>query len=78
MKPMSSKIYDILKWVAIIGLPAAATLVGDVFPIWNLPYGAEISSTISHVSVFLGACLMISNMQYKKQQQELNDNQKEA
>ena len=77
MKPMSSKIYDVLKWIAIVGLPAASTLFGDVFPIWNIPYGAEIAKTITHVAVFLGACLMISNMQYKKQQQELEDSQKE-
>ena len=35
---MSNKIYDVLKWVAIIVLPALATFVKVVFAAWNLPY----------------------------------------
>lgn len=63
----SNKIYDILKWVAIIALPALATFVKVVFTIWQIPCGTEIATTITAFATFLGALLMISNMQYNKE-----------
>ena len=63
---LNDKVYDILKWVAIIVLPALSTLVAGVFPIWGLPYGQEIAQTITAVATFLGAVLMISNVKYLK------------
>lgn len=62
---MNNKIYDILKWVAIIVLPAAATFVASIFPLWNLPYADAIAQTITAVGTFLGAVLMVSNFKYK-------------
>lgn len=63
---MSNKMFDVLKWIAILFLPALATLVSVVFKIWNLPYGPEISATITAVATFLGAILGVSHIQYKK------------
>lgn len=63
---MGNKVYDILKWVAMIVLPALATLYLGLSNVWGLPYGEEISTTITLVNTFLGAVLMISNTQYKK------------
>jgi hypothetical protein len=63
---LSNKIYDILKWIAILFLPALSTLVAVVFKIWDLPYGPEIAATITAVATFLGAILGISHIQYKK------------
>lgn len=65
MNNMNNKIYDILKWVAIIVLPAAATFVASIFPLWNLPYADAIAQTITAVGTFLGAVLMVSNFKYK-------------
>lgn len=62
---MNNKIYDILKWVAIIVLPAASTLVASVFPLWDLPFADAIAQTITAVGTFLGAVLMVSNYRYK-------------
>ena len=63
---MSNKVYDILKYNAIIGLPAVATLYAAIAPIWGLPYGNEIPATITAVQTCLGALLMISTAQYNK------------
>ena len=63
---MSNKVYDILKWVALIVLPALATLYFAVAQIWNLPYGEEIVGTITAVDAFLGALLGVSNINYHK------------
>lgn len=67
---MNDKIYDILKWVAMLFLPALATLISVVFAVWNIPYGDQISKTIMALDAFLGACLGISHIQYKKEQDE--------
>ena len=63
---MSNKVYDVLKFVAQILLPAIGTLYFALAKIWGLPYAAEIIGTISAVDAFLGALLGISTMQYNK------------
>lgn len=64
---MSNKLYDILKFIAQIVLPAVGTLYFALAKIWGLPYAAEIVGTISAVDAFLGALLGISTVQYNKQ-----------
>lgn len=66
---ISNKIYDILKWIAIIVLPALSTLISVVFKIWGIAYGPEIAQTITAIATFLGAVLMVSNATYKKDNQ---------
>lgn len=63
---INDKVYDILKWVAMLLLPALAVLVKSVFAIWNIPYGEEISTTIIAVDLFLGTILGISTINYNK------------
>lgn len=65
---MSNKVYDVLKYIAQIVLPALATLYFALAKIWNFPYGAEVVGTISAVDAFLGALLQISTNQYNKQE----------
>ena len=63
---ISNLVYDRLKWIAQILLPAAATLYFALSQIWGIPYGEEIVGTISAVDAFLGVCLGISTVQYNK------------
>ena len=64
---MSNGVYDVLKYIAQIVLPAIATLYFALAKIWNFPYGAEVVGTISAVDAFLGALLKISSDQYNAQ-----------
>lgn len=61
---LSDKLYDILKYIAQIALPALATLYVTIAGIWGLPYAEAISGTIMAVDFFLGAILKISSDQY--------------
>jgi len=63
---MSSKVYDILKWIALVFLDAFGLLYQTFAEIWALPYGDEVLKTCVALSVFLGTCLGISNVNYKK------------
>ena len=64
----SDKVYDTLKWIALIFLPALGTLYFALASIWGLPYGQEIVGTITAIDTFLGALLGISSVQYHKEQ----------
>lgn len=66
MKPLSNKVYDIMKYLTIIVLPAIGALYTGLSQIWALPYAAEIPATITVVCTFLGAILCISTAQYNK------------
>lgn len=67
---MSNKVYDILKFIAQIVLPAAATLWAALGKIWGWPLVTEITATICAVDTFLGALLGISSYQYNKEQEK--------
>ena len=60
----SNKVYDVLKWVAQILLPALGTLYFALSSIWGFPYGEQIVGTITAVDVFLGVILGISSVKY--------------
>ena len=68
---MSNKVYGILKWIALIFLPALGALYFGLAKIWGFPYATEIVGTISVVDAFLGALLGISTANYNKEQEDL-------
>lgn len=63
---MSNKVYDVLKYVAQIVLPALGTLYFALASIWGFPYGEQIVGTITAVDAFLGAILKLSTNAYNK------------
>ena len=63
---MNDKLYDALKWVAQLLLPAIGTLYFALAGIWGLPYAEAIVGTITAVDTFLGALLGISAIRYNK------------
>ena len=67
---MSNKVYDILKWIVMIVLPALGTLYFALAGIWGFPYGEAIVGTIAAIDTFLGTALCISTTQYNKNKDE--------
>lgn len=65
---MPDKVYDVLKAIAMIVLPALGTLYFALAGIWGWPYAEQIVGTITAIDTFLGVILGISTMQYKKTQ----------
>jgi uncharacterized membrane protein YuzA (DUF378 family) len=64
---LSDKAYDILKWVALVLLPALGALYFGLAGIWGFPYGEQIVGTITVIDTFLGVILGISTIQYNKE-----------
>lgn len=61
---MSNNVYDKLKFIALVMLPALATLYLTLSAIWGLPYGEAVAGTITAIDTFLGALLGISSKKY--------------
>lgn len=64
---LNNKVYDVLKWVALIALPAVATLYTALAGVWGLPFAEEIPATITAVDLFIGALLGVSTYNYNKE-----------
>ena len=65
---MSNKVYDVLKWIALVVLPALATLYLGLGNYWDIPYPEAIAGTITLVDAFLGTILGISSINYAKKE----------
>lgn len=66
MQILNDKWYDILKWIAIIALPALSTFIVVISKIWGwADMGSMIAQTITAVAVLLGTLLGISSFSYK-------------
>lgn len=64
---LNDKVYNVLKWIALICLPACAVLYFTLAKIWGLPYGAEITATINAIALFIGSLIGISHISIKKE-----------
>lgn len=63
---MSNKMYDTLKWIAQILLPAIGTLYFALAQIWGFQYAEQIVGSITALDAFLGGILGVSTAVYKK------------
>ena len=63
---LNDKVYDVLKWITMIVLPALATAYVGLASIWGWPFADEVAKTTAVVCTLLGALLGISTAQYNK------------
>lgn len=63
-KILPDRVYDVLKWVAIIALPAFSVFYAKIGAVWALPYTEQICETLDAVALLLGALLCVSAIQY--------------
>jgi putative effector of murein hydrolase LrgA (UPF0299 family) len=61
---MSNQTYDLLKWLALIAIPAIVALVAALGEIWGIPHSAQVAASISAFAVCLGTCLDKSSKNY--------------
>ena len=64
---LNGKVYDVLKWVAIIAMPAIAVLISSLGQIWGWADADKITLTINAVALCLGALIGVSSYQYNKE-----------
>lgn len=62
---IKGRTYDVLKFIAMLVLPALGTLYFTLAAIWGLPGAEKVVNTIIAVDAFLGAILQLSSSAYK-------------
>jgi hypothetical protein len=62
----SNKIFDALKWVVMICIPALTVAYVGLSSIWGWPYADEVAKTSSVICTLLGSLLGISSIKYYK------------
>lgn len=63
---MSNKVYDILKWVGLIALPAVAWFVSVIAPVWGIPNADAIVTTLNAAGALLGVLIGASTVDYNR------------
>ena len=66
---MSNKVYDVLKYIALVFLPALTTFTGVVLNCFDVQYTDIILTIMVAFDTFLGSALGISNLNYKKKEE---------
>lgn len=69
-----NKTYDILKYVALIALPAIQVFWLTIGKIWDLSYTVEIGATVGAVALLLGTLLGVSTSNYRAEKKQDNFN----
>lgn len=59
---LPDKAYEILKWLALIALPAIAVFAQAVGPAWGLPHVDQIVETLDALGVLIGALIGVSEI----------------
>ena len=60
---LSDNLYNILKWICLIAVPALITLISTLGTIYGWDTTA-ITATIGAIATFVGALIGISNSKY--------------
>lgn len=63
---LSGKVYDFLKFIAQIVLPAFGTLYFTLASVWGFPAPEQVMATTLALGTFLGVVLRISTNSYNK------------
>ncbi len=64
---LSDKVYDILKWIALIGLNAIGVCYKALAVVWGWPFGEEVQTTCSTIALCIGTLIGISTAEYNKE-----------
>lgn len=70
---LSNKVFDVLKWLTLVGIPALTTAYVGLSSIWQWPCADQVAKTSAVVCVLLGSLLGISTIQYNNQQKQPPD-----
>lgn len=71
----NSKLYDALKWIALVALDALGIAYESLSQVWNLPLGDEVMKTCTILSVLIGTLIGVSS--YKYNNPKLNEEELE-
>ena len=63
---LSDNVYNTLKYIVIIFMPAISVLYVSLGTIWGWPFVNQVRDTLDAVQMFLASALMVSAAEYNK------------
>lgn len=63
---LSDKMYNRLKWITLVVLPASGALYFGLSQLWGLPKGNEVVGSLAVIATFLGALIGVATKAYNK------------
>ena len=63
---LPDNVYNVMKWITLVFLPALTTLVGVILNCFNIGCTDIVLTIMTAVTTFMGAILGISNINYNK------------
>lgn len=72
---LKDSVYDVLKWIVMIVIPALTTAYVGLAAVWGWPLAEPIAKTSAIICTLLGAILGISTAQYNKEKQPPDEEQ---
>ena len=70
---LPDNVYTFLKWLGLIALPALATFYGVIGKVWNIPFTAEVVTTITALATLVGALIGVSTISYNKDSKDKSE-----
>lgn len=67
---VKAKLYNQLKWLALIALPAFSAFYLSFGQLWDFPKTTEVVGSLTLIDTLLGALLQLSSKTYQKQQED--------
>ena len=69
----NEKLYQTLKWITTVLLPALTAAWLGLSKIWGFPFAEEIGATLAIITTFMGALLGIGSIRYQLLNSEKNE-----
>lgn len=69
---ITGKKYDVLKFIALVFLPALGAAYFGLAEIWGLPAAEQVAGTILVLDTFLGTILQLSSNAYAKSEERFD------
>ena len=66
---LPDNVYQFLKWLGLIALPALATFYGVIGKVWDIPHTTEIVTTITAIGVLIGTLIGVSQYNINKEKE---------
>lgn len=67
---LPDKIYNILKWLALVAIDALGVAYQSLALVWAWPFGNEVLTTCTVLSTLLGTLIGISTISYKMKEKD--------
>ena len=72
---ISNKVYDVLKWISMVVIPAFVTMLGTILSVLKVANTNVILIIIGAVATCLGSILKKSNMDYMKREENKSEDE---